>query len=120
LGGGRRRIIQQLVVEGMTLAVPRGAPGLGAPWWTASALSAWLSSVVTFGVDFVAEPSMRMVGAAALFGLASTVLFALGPAWSLSRPDLTDDLKLAPGRLTRRGPSGSILIVGQLAVSLAL
>jgi hypothetical protein len=50
----------------------------------------------------------------------STALFALGPAWSLSRTDLTNDLKLAPGLLTRRIAGGSLLLVGQLAVSLAL
>lgn len=120
LGSGRRRIIQQLIIEGLTLSALGAACGLLASWWTAGALMAWLSSVVTFGIDFVMEPSMRLAGAAALFGLLSTVLFALGPAWSLSRPDLTNDLKLAPGRLTRRVASGSFLVVGQLAVSLAL
>ncbi len=120
LGGGRRQIIQQLVVEGLMLAGIGAAFGLLATWWTASALTAWLSSVITFGIDLVAEPSMRLIGAAVLFALLSTVLFALGPAWSLSRPDLTDDLKLAPGRLTRRMPSSSVLVVAQLSVSLAL
>ena len=120
LGGGRRQIIQQLVVEGLMLAGIGAAFGLLATWWTASALTAWLSSVITFGVDLLAEPSMRLIGAAVLLALLSTVLFALGPAWSLSRPDLTDDLKLAPGRLTRRVPSGSVLVVAQLSVSLAL
>ena len=120
LGGGRRQIIQQLVVEGLMLAGIGAAFGLLATWWTASALTAWLSSVITFGIDLLAEPSMRLIGAAMLLALLSTVLFALGPAWSLSRPDLTEDLKLAPGRLTRRVPSGSVLVVAQLSVSLAL
>ena len=66
------------------------------------------------------EPSPRLIGAAALFAVLSTILFALGPAWSLSRPDLTDDLKLAPGRPSRRLPSAAALVVAQLAVSLAL
>ena len=120
LGGGRRQIVQQLVIEGLILAVAGAAVGLIATWWTVAALTGWLSSVITFGIDFVAEPSMRLVGAAALFALISTILFALGPAWSLSRPDLTGDLKLAPGRSSRRVPSGSVLVVAQLAVSLAL
>jgi predicted permease len=104
----------------MTLAVIGAACGLAATWWTASALTAWLSSVITFGIDFVAEPSIRQVGAAVLFALVSTVLFALGPAWSLSRPDVMSDLKLAPGRLGRPGARGSVLVIAQLAVSLAL
>jgi predicted permease len=120
LGSGRRRIVQQLVVEGVTLSAIGAACGLVASWWTTAGLTAWLSSVVTFGIDFVVEPSARLVVAAGLFALLSTVLFALGPAWSLSRTDLTTDLKLAPGLLTRRVRSGSVLLVGQLAVSLAL
>jgi putative ABC transport system permease protein len=119
LGGGRRRIVQQLLVEGITLASIGAAFGLMASWWTASALAAWLGSVVTFGIDLVVEPSPRLIGAAALFAVLSTVLFALGPAWSLSRPDVTDGLKLAPGRGDRRR-HGSKLVIAQLAVSLAL
>jgi predicted permease len=119
LGGGRRRIVQQLLVEGMTLASIGAVFGLIASWWTASGLAAWLSSVVTFGVDLVVEPSPRLIGAAVLFAVVSTVLFALGPAWSLSRPDVTDDLKLAPGRADGRR-RGSKLVIAQLAVSLAL
>ncbi len=120
LGSGRRRIIQQLIIEGLTLSTIGAACGLLASWWTAAGLAAWLSSVVTFGIDFVVEPSPRLAVAAALFALLSTVLFALGPAWSLSRADVTNDLKLAPGRLTGRVASGSVLVVLQLAVSLAL
>src|SRR6185436_8284784 len=112
LGSGRRRIIQQLIIEGLTLSTIGAACGLLASWWTAAGLAAWLSSVVTFGIDFVVEPSARV--AAALFALLSTVLFALGPAWSLSRIDVTSDLKLAPGRLTGRLASGSVLVVLQL------
>jgi putative ABC transport system permease protein len=120
LGSGRRRIVQQLFIEGSTLSAIGAACGLVASWWTAAGLAAWLSSVVTFGIDFVVEPSARLGVAAMLFALLSTVLFALGPAWSLSRTDLTNDLKLAPGLLTRRVGGGSWLLVAQLAVSLAL
>jgi predicted permease len=120
LGGGRAQIVRQLVVEGMMLATLGAACGLAATWWTASGLTVWLSSVVTFGIDFMVEPSPRLIGAAAGFAVLSTTLFAVGPAWSLSRPDLTEDLKLAPGRSSRRLPSAAALVVAQLSVSLAL
>src|SRR6185436_3172836 len=102
LGSGRRRIVQQLVVEGLTLSAIGAACGLVASWWTAAGLTAWLSTVVTFGIDFVVEPSPRLAVAALLFALLSTVLFALGPAWSMSRTDLTNDLKAATGLSSRR------------------
>ena len=43
LGSGRRRIVQQLLVEGMTLPSIGAAFGLIASWWTARALAAWLA-----------------------------------------------------------------------------
>ena len=42
----------------------RRMSGWSRRWWTAAALTAWLSSVVTFGIDFVVEPSTRLIGAA--------------------------------------------------------
>ena len=98
-------------------------------WWTTGALSAWLSSVLPLGIDVVIEPSARLILAAAAFAVVSTICFAVGPAWSLSRPDLVSDLTGARGfsrasarsaRLKTRVPTGSLLVVGQVAVSLAL
>src|SRR5262249_48069336 len=80
LGSGRRRIVSQLLVEGLTLSVIGAALGLLAGWWTTTALSAWLGGLLTFGIDILAAPSPRLFAAAAAFAVASTVLFALGPA----------------------------------------
>jgi putative ABC transport system permease protein len=126
LGSGRTRIIRQLLVEGLTLSMVGAAFGVVLGWWTSSALTAWLSSVMPLGIELVAEPSSRLLVAAAGFALFSTACFALGPAWSLSRPTVSGDLKgdyamtSAAGRARRRLGTGSVLVVGQLAVSLAL
>jgi predicted permease len=124
LGSGRRRIVQQLLVEGLLLSAIGAAAGVVLGWWTSTALTAWLSSVMPLGIEVVVEPSSpRLLLAAAAFGLFSTVCFALGPSWSLSRPALSADLKGelgATARTRRRLGAGSLLVVGQLAVSLAL
>jgi len=123
LGSGRSRIVKQLLVEGLTLSIAGGALGVLVGWWTSGALTAWLSSVMPMGIQLVVEPSPRLVLAAAAFAAFSTLCFALGPSWSLSRPAVSADLKGELGateRSRRRFGTGSLLVVGQLAVSLAL
>ena len=124
LGSGRGRILQQLIVEGLLLSSIGAAAGVVLGWWTSSALTAWLSSVIPLGIEVVVEPSSpRLLLAAAAFGVFSTVCFALGPSWSLSRPAVSGELKGELGatqRTRRRLGAGSLLVVGQLAVSLAL
>lgn len=123
LGSGRSRIVQQLLVEGLTLSAAGAVVGVVIGWWTSGALAAWFSSVMPLGIELVIEPSYRLVAAAAAFAVFSTVCFALGPSWALSRPTVSADLKGELGatvRARRRLGTGSVLVVGQLAVSLAL
>jgi predicted permease len=123
LGSGRRRIVAQLFVEGLMLSLAGAAVGLVLGSWTTSALAAWLSTVLPLGLELIIETSSRMLAAAGGFAVFSTLCFALGPAWALSRPGVSADLKGEPGstrRAARRFGTGSLLVVGQLAVSMAL
>ena len=76
--------------------------------------------MLPLGIEVVIEPSWRLILAALALAVFSTVFFALGPAWALSRPAVVADLKETPDGRGRRGRTGALLVVGQLALSLAL
>jgi predicted permease len=120
LGSGRSRIVRQLLAEGLTLSVLGAAAGVLIGVWTNDALTAWLRAALPLGIEVVIEPSARIVVAAAVLAAFSTLVFAAGPAWSLSRPALAGDRKGEPAAGVRRIGTGPTLLVIQLAVSLAL
>ena len=123
LGGSRRRIVQQLLSEGLVLSIIGGVAGVVIAWWTTSLLAASLSRVFPISVVIDAAPDARVFAAAGAFAVLSTIFFALGPAWAASRaelvPDLKSDTRDGSARASRL-VSGPVLVIGQLAVSLAL
>ncbi len=120
LGSGRSRIVRQLLVEGLVLSSIGAAGGLVLAWWATNALGASLAGTLPLGIEVVVVPSPRMFIAAAGLTMFSTICFALGPAWALSRPTVQGDLKGALSPASRWIGTGPALVVGQLAVSLAL
>jgi putative ABC transport system permease protein len=124
LGGSRSRIVAQLFMEGLSLSLVGAVAGLILSWWANRALTAWIGSAATFltidGVQFTVDPTGDMVLVAGGLALFCTLCFALGPAWRLSRPSVTSDLKDEPGSSVRRFGSGTVLVGIQLTVSLAL
>lgn len=125
LGGSRARIVRQMLTEGLVLSAAGAATGLVLAWWTTSLLAASMSRVFPISVVIEAAPDARVFAAAGAFAVLSTVFFALGPAWSASRAELVPDLKAdtrdgVGGRGASRFMSGPVLVIGQLAVSLAL
>jgi predicted permease len=125
IGGSRRRIVQQLVTEGMLLAILGGAAGLVAASWSSSLLIQSLSRLVPLDLVFDATPDIRVLAFTLLFCALSTVVFGLFPAWKLSRPDVWVDLKEntsedAGGRKRRLFSRGNVLVMAQLSLSLMM
>ncbi len=119
LGAGRRRLVRQLLVESLGLAVLGSAGGL--------ALAAWLIGLVR-SLQVTGFPRLEgtaLDGRALAFtvavSLGATLLFGLLPALQSSRVDLSASLR-ASGRGavggTRRLRSG--LVVGELALAVVL
>ena len=122
LGSSRSRLVTQLITEGSFLALLGAAGGVAVASWTIRAATRSLALVLPFDLRLSTPLDLRVLLAVTVFAIASTLGFALGPALTVSRPELTSDLKddgsLAGGRTRVR--TRSWLVVGQIAVSVVL
>jgi putative ABC transport system permease protein len=120
LGASRLRIVRQLLIESITLAIGGGVVGLLLAFWAVS----WVVSLSADTIPRVREISIdpRVAGFTLLVSVVTGVLFGLAPAIQVSRPDLTEALKES-GRGTaghRRNRLRSALVVSEVALSLVL
>jgi predicted permease len=127
LGGARLRIIRQLLAEGLLLSLAGGAAGMLLAYSGTNLLVASLLPRLPFtAVEFPSAPDWRVLLATLGFCLFSTLLFGLGPAWKLSRPDVITDLKENAGENPGAGSGRGLLtfrnaiVIVQVALSLAL
>ena len=90
--------------------------------WGASLLVTSLSSALPFVVMLDTAPDLRVLAATIGFCALSTMISGLGPAWRVTRPDVLPDLKEqpAPDKAGRGLTMRNALVVGQIALSLAL
>lgn len=120
LGATRSRVLSQLLVESLLLAVAAAVLGL---LLTKLALSALVGFVPNLGlpVDFDVSLDVRVLQFTILLTAGATVLFGLLPALRASRPQLATALREAtglPARLHVR-LRGAVL-VAQVALSVLL
>ena len=125
LGGGRGRVVRQLLAEGFVLSAVGGAVGLVVAVWAAGLLVRSIEPILPISITvFDVGVDWRVVTGTLGFSVLGTVLFGLGPAWRLTRSDILSDLKQQanPDRQRGRGllAPRNLLIVGQVALSLAL
>ena len=124
LGGGRMRIVRQLLIEGLVLSLAGGAIGVALGLYGVDLITSSLQRMIpiTIVLDGIATPAV--VAGAIVFCLLATAGFALGPALKHSRADILTDLKVQTGddpaprrwRFVPRNP----LVAAQVALSLTL
>src|SRR5687767_11839803 len=124
LGGGRLRIVRQLLTEGLLLAVAGAAIGLWVSTWATSTLMASLRPLLPAAVSLPdVSVDWRVLLGTIAFSLGATVIFGAWPALALAGRAAAADLKRQTGDEGRRPGGiriGNALVVGQIALSLML
>jgi len=122
LGARRERLIRQVLVEGLCLAVVAGLCGVGLAYLATQLLVVYVSAGRTPVVLELAPDTHVLLFTAAVSVIAG-VLFAAPPAIRASRVDATSfgrrDLSTARGSTAGLQP-GRLLVIVQVALSLLL
>ncbi len=123
VGGGRLRIVRQLLVESALLALLGGVLGVLLAVGGMRILNVWFAGAdqqiwraMRIGLD------IRILIATLGFCLIATLLFGLRPALRLSRRDLAEEMKASPtgvlGAIRRR--RSGLSVAGQTALAVVL
>jgi len=122
IGAGRRKLLRQMLLEGLTLSLAGGLLGVLTAEWSGDLLLGFLpSDPSTRGLT--SQPDPRVL----LFALALTVLtgviFGLAPAWETFRTDVAASLKEQVASTlgsTSQVRFRKALVVAQVGLSLVL
>jgi putative ABC transport system permease protein len=91
IGAARRRLVRQVLTEGLTLTALGGASGVLLTYWSVPIIREWLPDTLPRAQDATVNPPVLLIsfGVCALTG----VIFATVPALSSSRLDTLESLK---------------------------
>jgi len=117
LGASRARLIRQLLIESLLLAVAATVAGAALAVTAGSALRAILLPGVALGDTTVGG---RLLVFVSLTGIVACIVSGLGPALYASRPDLAGMLNAVTRASAPRSRVRTALLVGQAAMSTTL
>ena len=124
LGAGRAAVVRQLLAEGFLLAVGGGLLGVFLAYGATVAFVQSIVPLMPVPIALDTTPDWRVMAMMVVFAALATLLFALGPAWRVTKSTVLDDLKEQRseehGRRARLLGARNLLIASQMALSLAL
>jgi predicted permease len=120
LGAERRRLVRQLLIENMVLALAGGVLGIALAFAGARALSFYGPAGIPRLNEI--EIDLPVLGFALLATVGTGLLFGLAPALRASRVDLNEALKDAAKSTAGRGRGGlrNVLVTAELALAFVL
>ena len=121
LGATRGRLMTQLLVESLLLAIIGGAASLVVASWTLHGIAALLPPEASVTMQFAVQTPVIVF--AGVLAIATGLLFGLFPALHSTRPDLITAIRagagqIAGGRVAARFRAA--LVTAQIALSTAL
>jgi predicted permease len=121
MGASRSRIVSQLLVESLTLAITGGILGLALAVWMDRALLAFLPTGST-PLTISTTPDWRILTFNLGISLLTGIVFGLAPALQSTRPRLAETLKDQVGSIAGGTSVGlrKALVAAQVTLSLLL
>lgn len=127
IGGGRLRIMRQLLSESLLMSLIGGVLGCLLALICIRALNSWIAAtpLMEIPLELVAQLDGRVLLGTLGFCVIATILFGLKPAWQLAQRDVMADLKESARdalRSTRKrgGAQRESYLIAQTALSVVL